>query len=333
MIESWQGKSGKGVNMRKVLREEVTDMEDRDKWLEAGLTDQNDRLDRSLGSRFWPAAASVELDSEQKRLILPLMPGRAWPPDRVLRLVGPGRDMLAKFVKLAEAPPEAILSYARIWGMLGVCERHNLPCTHNPPPFTVRTLAVGVSSVWCQPQWSNDEGFRESVETWQGFSRLMRALLNIASDLHLDRQTCRDDWHSAFTDGPGSLVLLLNEMGIKNWGFALDYPDMWKEPSEIQWQVVERILNLMLEWGNVRPIFQVTKGTPSIKMGSEGLFGALVVLLMFAIGRMDGFAICTACRESYPPKRRPRIGQRNYCSNPQCLKARSRSTSRDSRKR
>jgi hypothetical protein len=322
--------------MRNVLRGQValrTEMEDRDKWLEAGLTDENDSLDRSVGSRFWHATDSVELDSKKIRLILPLMPGRAWPPARIIRLVGPGRDMLAKFVKLAEAPPEAILNYARTWGMLGVCERHNLPSAHNPPPFIVRPLAVGVSSDWCQPQWSNDEGFRESVETWQGFSRLMRALLNIASDLHLNRQTCRGDWHSAFTESPGHLVLLLNELEIENWRFAREYPDMWKEPSETQWQVVERIVNLMLEWGNVRPIFQVTKGTPSIKLGSEGLFGALVVQLMFAISRMDGFAICTACGEPYPPKRRPRIDQRNYCSRPQCVKKRSAATSRDSRKR
>jgi hypothetical protein len=216
--------------------------------------------------------------------------------------------------------------------MFGVCEGHNLPCTHNPPPFTVRTLA-GVSPDWCQPQWSKDVGFWESVETWQGFSRLMRAILNIGSDLHRDRQTCRDDWHTAFTERRGGLVVLLNEVEIESWRFARDYPDMWKEPSEIQWQVVDRIVNLMLEWGNVRPMFQVTKGIPSIKLGSEGLFGALVVQVMFAIGRMEGFAICTACGESYPPKRRPRIDQRNYCSKPQCVKASSAATTRASRKR
>lgn len=310
-----------------------TNVEERDTWLKAGVIDENDSLDRPLASRFWHATDSVELDSENKRLLLPLMPGRAWPPDRVARRVGSSRDMLAKFVKLGEAPPEAILDYARTWGMLFVCAPHDLPCTHHPPPFTVRSLVVSASSEWCLPQWSDDDGFWETIETWRGFSRLMRALLNIASDLHLRRQTRRHDWHTVFTERQGGLVALLNLLKIENWRFAQDYPDMWKEPSEVQWHVVERTMNLMLEWGNVRPIFHLTNGTPSIKLGSEGLFSALVVQLMLAISLMDGFAICTACSEPYRPRRRPRTDQRNYCSKPQCVRASSRATSIDSRTR
>lgn len=293
------------------------------------FVDNQGNLDRPIGSRSWPVSQSIALDSEKERLV---MSARAWSPPSVVNFKGPGQHMLVRFLKLAKAPPETILEYARTWGILFTCEQHNLPCSHNPPPFTVRSLVVESSS-WCLPQRSADGGYWETVETWRGFARLMQSLLSVGAYLHHKKEPRPHDWETIFTERYG-LVVLLNETPIEHWRFAQDFPEMWKEQPDIQWRVVERIVNLMLEWGNVRPILHLNDNrTPTIVLGGEGLFGALVIQLMLLTSRTGGVAICIACGEVYHPKRRPRNDQRNYCSNSPCLKARSCATSRDSKAR
>src|SRR5919198_6522733 len=37
-----------------------------------------------------------------------------------------------RFLDLADAPDDAILAFAREWGVLELCEQHGLPASHNP---------------------------------------------------------------------------------------------------------------------------------------------------------------------------------------------------------
>jgi hypothetical protein len=48
-------------------------------------------------------------------------------------------------------------------------------------------------------------------------------------------------------------------------------------------------------------------------LGSISLFGALLVQMMAAV-TSTGFATCSACGKAYVPRRRPRTGERHYCS-------------------
>jgi len=47
---------------------------------------------------------------------------------------------------------------------------------------------------------------------------------------------------------------------------------------------------------------------------ADHAFAGLVLQLIAALSRVDGFAVCSSCGSIYPPTRQPRAGQMNYCS-------------------
>lgn len=250
-------------------------------WGVAGLTDENGRLDRPVAGVGW-LAPDVALKDD--RLV--------WSPFGGFRRVRPSATMLESFIGLAEAANSGIASYAKRWGVFGVCA-HDLPSSHNPPPVPRPIVLVPMARLpWCEPRGYRQGRAWESVDTWRGYARKFRAVLNVAARLHQGRPAGPEDWRELNIDD--SDVTVRRRLA----------------QERVQLGVV---LSQFLGQARVGMEFVWDAETPALSPSGAGLFGALVLQLASAVGRSDGLAICSACSKSYIPRRRPRPDRRQYC--------------------
>ncbi len=292
------------------MRKETNDLE------LAGIIAEDGRLDRPLGEDLLEVPEEVEVHGEDL-----VWKNRVRHETEVSALgkpsVQPGRTLLWDFIALADGPPERILKYARKWGVLNACKDHNLPASHGPLPYDTgagrcvpRNQRVGDWLECCEP-----------LAVWWNFAREARALLKVAAQLHLGKKGEKADWQQALASW--------EPYGRRIWE---TFQDSYKRPSppypvEVGRMSIANHVNWWLGLADVRPLFAwshfdpafVSLGGTGIKLGHrQQLFGAIAVQLMLAISRSDGLAICSSCATPYFPKRRPRPGQRNYCTGPSC---------------
>ena len=263
-------------------------------WGTAGLTNDEGQLDRPLENASWPVPLYIRLGGGML-----FWEWDTWRGDQLSPTPSsyPGYELLQQFLNLADAPAEQILRYALRYGVLGICE-HDLPSSHNPT---------------CKPLSRDpDHHFHyEPIEAWRRFSGEARALLNIAAMLHHGKPGADEDW-AAFSAATGRRRPIPRSEHPSGYLPGLDWTS-----NEVE-AVAERV-NEWLSMSNIRPHFRwyAVESIPSIRLATEtsqhGLFAALAIQLMLAISRADGLAICSACSNSYFPKRRPRVGQRHYC--------------------
>jgi hypothetical protein len=101
---------------------------------------------------------------------------------------GPG--LLEGFIRLADASPEAVHTFARRWGVLGICH-HGLPATHNPRPPELPSRSG--TATWCYPLRQSG-WYWEPLDIWHDFARRARAVLNLAAAMGRETSTRREDW-------------------------------------------------------------------------------------------------------------------------------------------
>jgi hypothetical protein len=84
---------------------------------------------------------------------------------------------------------------------------------------------------------------------------------------------------------------------------------------EFQREILVEVINYWLRAATVRPSLTWSGDKPSLQLGGEGLYGALVVQLLFDCSRTDGLTVCTGCGTPFlPAGRRPRRDRNPYCS-------------------
>src|SRR5262249_56850653 len=104
----------------------------------------------------------------------------------------PTHHRLEEFVALASAQPEQALRFARRWGVLHLCARHQQPAGHASP----NACPIGRRS---RPGWEGSR-WAEPVEAWRRWARRIQALLRISARLadgapdELPSQEGRGDW-------------------------------------------------------------------------------------------------------------------------------------------
>jgi len=267
-------------------------------WRRADLLSESGTLDRPFQMRQFPVPKIVELSGD--RLVwTSYLPGRGF----VYRKAEKSPDLLLRFIKLADASPLKIRDFARRWGVLAICE-HGLPVGHSKI-FSASPLVES----GCQPLKFNAEYSWEPLEKWQYFSRIARAMLNIAARLHQDRLGDPQDWLTIY-ESPGHVP-----QG------SIGYERL----------LIKILVNDWLSMGNVRPVLEWAGESAFVAFDSD-LFGILAHQLMLLISRSKGIGICSGCGEPYSPERRPRINQRNYCK--QCgRRAACRDAKADQRRR
>lgn len=212
-----------------------------------------------------------------------------------------GRGILDEFLHLCDARDEAILKYARTWGVLELC-RHNLPCCHEvsfgdrlrlPAPLSGKPQA-GRTGPADDPRQCLPLG-REPLATWRFFSGQAKALLTIAADLHRIKLGEREDWTKLLRDGvtpvqtPAAQRLCVRDV-IEDW----------------------------LKLGRIKPAIDDLTG--GLSWTGADLFGELAVQIALAAKSRDGQAFCIVCGEAYEPKRRVIRRGFNYCPAAKCQK-------------
>lgn len=219
---------------------------------------------------------------------------RAGPAGVFQREVEPEEQMIWQFIELAEAEPEAILKFARRWGVLGICP-HLLPTSHNPPPLN----AAGNGPVtWCYPLGYFEGGTWEPLAIWRTFAAQARAMILVSRQLHLGQPGTVEDWR----------VIYARSGREAPW---------WQRDVEADRAILARVLEEWLILGNVRLRVRWDGKAPTVGIGG-GLFGALAAQLLGVVSGTTQFEICSACGKTYKPERRPRAGRR-YC--PECRAA------------
>lgn len=223
-----------------------------------------------------------------------------------LRPEAHGFGLLIEFMNLADAPVETILAFARKWGVLEIC-RHGLPGTHNLHHADI------FYGRWCFPFYYTDtKWFYEPIAYWHFYAGQMRALLNIAIRLKQGGPGLVEDWkvvQVSRLDQASEVKILGEELFAEIFGHTVKDDRVF----------VLKLLDRWLSIGHVRPNLVWDDEHCSVSFDNT-LFGMLVMQLMLEISSSGGVGFCHGCGKSYAPKRRrPKVGQRNYC--PKCGRA------------
>ncbi|HEX9487849.1 MAG TPA: hypothetical protein VF976_12340 [Gemmatimonadales bacterium] len=206
--------------------------------------------------------------------------------------------VLDKFVALADAPPERVLTFVRRYGRLELCEKHRLPHLHLSAPHNL-VLCKQVNP--------------EPVAYYTHYGRVARALLWLAAAAHrgsVDRHEDWDDWNEAW-DLVGGQAATPN---LRTLGH------------------VPTVVTLALRWwltvGNVRAEFWwVRSQPPEVRLGGHGLWAAIARQLAFAVSRVDRMVACAGCGTLFTPTRLQTVRES------WCLTCGKRAADRESKRR
>jgi predicted RNA-binding Zn-ribbon protein involved in translation (DUF1610 family) len=197
------------------------------------------------------------------------------PDNKAVWVKNPGLKLVADFATLAAAPPEAILQFARRWGVLGLCQHR---AGGSPPLVAAGVLHSRLSAEVCRLSYA------ESLESWRYYADFIGLLVNRAAALQKRH------------------ALSLRSTNAKN--------EVQSFVRQCDW--VARYFGclrpiLVVEDGR----FEVKLGSHI----ATGLPAALASQLLFTLAGSAPLVTCASCGKLFPPRRRPPAGQRAYCPN------------------
>jgi hypothetical protein len=200
--------------------------------------------------------------------------------------------MLRRFIELADG--DDVLAFARRWGVLGICA-HDRPRTHRATPaqFPINDRDSQTESLQqlCYPRGWFEAECSEPIGVWLRYAGQALAVLSIAAALRGGTPPTREDWQALYGDDP-------------------DFAKYDFERDAGSW--LESVLNQWLVLSDTRPRV-VLKPKPHIILVS-GLFSAITLQLIAALGSARPSEVCSGCQSIYvPPRRRPKVGHRRYC--------------------
>ena len=218
-----------------------------------------------------------------------------------LRWAEPDGRLLENFARLAQAPDVDIEEFARTWGVLGIC-KHGMPHTHNPSPvpihvagtLTERQLALLLASSCVPRRDRNRPGlWSEQLSSWKTYANQVTAMISIAQALDGGKRGSKTNW------------TLLCGTAESVYQMSLD----------TQWLRLTLVVNGWLEMANVRPVVDLDRNGPQVILsGSATLFGAIALQMASVLTRADSLSICANCGSTFQPSRKPRKGQRSFCT-------------------
>jgi len=199
-----------------------------------------------------------------------------------------------------EKNPQAVLDFAKRYGVFAICRSHCQPASGCPgrtltddpcePDFPLVAQLAEVSAqlrklLWVAVQVA--EG--EDIE-WSDWERIIEMLLphwaagTSRKAQAPSREVVFASWRRAFPDEPPTHLVPL---GVNRW---LEYGQV----------------GLRLELGSKRPY--------QVRLSLESVLGALARHLFLIVNGDVGLAICSGCGDLYaPPRRKPKRGQNRWC--------------------
>ncbi len=272
-------------------------------WLDS--VDAEGNLERPLIADQWLAPGS-SLGARDGRLELD---GRAFFTSP--RIVKAGPRMLEQFVRLAESghrSDEAVLRYARRWGLLDLCE-HQLPIQHDSEALPI---SFGVSATFATARQCRSLAGREPVATWLYWSRQATALLAVLSRLRRSEPGRSEDWLVASEQAPWATQEPVDQelLEFSNAGNAQLVGAGW--PLEVQRTIVSGAIESWLRLAGVSLGLRWTHGVAEVGVRTGGLAGALGLQLMLTAAGSSGWLVCAGCGTLTAP-RKTRYRRRTYC--------------------
>ncbi len=233
-------------------------------------------------------------------------------------------EPLQSFLALEGEGSSRIASFARRWGVLGICE-HGLPASHNPGFNTFidtpgwNLIAQDEYRRNCNPVEQSSAVWYEPLDAWDFWIRQASMIVRLGADLHVNRPGKSEAWqamgykpesYTGFT-AKGQSVRLTAEPKI---------PSL-PPPIPIGRMLVAQYVNDWLAITGVRPLFFWEDGEPAFCLGSEGvdtLLATLGVQILLLINKSSGYAFCSNCGRPFLLRHRQSVARNIYCDSPHC---------------
>ncbi len=253
-------------------------------WERAGFTDDDGRLALTeLPSGFALVPNKISLNAGW--LTWPLSGSYSF---------GESKADLNSFLALRESTDADILRFAEKYGPLGLCP-HRFPCSENSsaPRF----------NVWCcRASGSGPFEFAgEPLCVWRSFARELGALLSISARLKQRLPGKPEDWKFLCT---GQAPLPLGRINNES-------------------RLVAARISYLLGLSGIRNAYSWSRNGSfyAEPRASAGLCGHFLLELGSVIAATSdpGVVRCSICQSEYPPKRKPRAGERHFCHD--CVRA------------
>jgi len=251
----------------------------------------------------WPAPARIDLDPEQQWL--------DWRGGARPTLVRARRDLseklLERFVRLADAPTEEIVEFARRWGLLGSHDLGNYPDLLDRAEDVRDDVVAHLAGL---TQWRGKG--REPVAAWRCWSQHAGALLRV-SDALRQGQVGRPHDITVLCHPSPTADTWPDVAGLQPRWFR--QPDYAPPASTLRnhRELVEVFTERWVHAGHVRPTLRWTANARTVELAGRGLMGALAVNLLAAVHGTISLAVCSGCSGLYLPTRTPRETQRHFC--------------------
>ena len=218
------------------------------------------------------------------------------------RRVFPDRDLLLRFIGLADGSDDAIVSFARDWGTLRLCRR-GLPLGHDGDWKARGPLALRQHT--CSRRVRDGMALEAFVD-WRFHARRAAAILSLGTVVHDPMARPEADWAS---------------IGLESWRTGSASLNL------------SRLLNEWLVLGRARPCLATLDPTetafaePRVELVVDGLYGGIGLLLLMAVARSDEVIPCSewGCTRLARPGRR---GSTPYCPDHSGPETRSRDRQR-----
>ncbi len=266
-----------------------------------------------------------------------------WPcdyPRPRRRVRDPEGDFFGGFLDLASSDDlEAdVLRYARQWGPLWICERHDLPSSH------ARPSGVGSVQVWiegrklgtCPPKrLSGGTRWAEPISSWRTLAEQAVALVMARADLQRDgrlseqrhqelaalhpspvriQEACVDAERTP--EGTFKMVPARKNIGMQQ----IFVTEVATSPAN----VVGLSMQWWLDQGAVTPTIGTRRDDYGLSLRADSLFGAIALRLAGNLANANPLVPCDYCGGLYVQTRTGTF----FCGQPECDKARLRANSR-----
>lgn len=294
-------------------------------------------LERDILTKQWPLPDDIEV--QENRLCY----GFGQAPE----LAELSDGFLSDFLKIADASaddlPRLVKKYASCYGVLELCERHDLPRSHpnyvdaqNPPALAADYFG------YCPPRQAGKR-FWEPLSGWSYWSRQALALVNVAANARRGKFGPEQDFKFLLPTLPRQAREIQSALEDPNLTpikksalMATIFGDALPRSPAKQWKIVAQTLNHWLTLGRPQPICTIEGSEPTLILapGLEcgWLFTMLSLQLLVAVTGAKAIECCTNCRSFFTPKKVASTGKRRFC--PRCgIRAARRLAQADFRKR
>lgn len=254
-----------------------------------------------LETLLLPQNERGEVDPETMPRAVPT-PALTWGGRRALR-VKPSDETVGAldgFIRLHAQPDEAILAFAREWGVLGLC-KDRLPFTHSRPRFEQPTASP------CLP------ALQERLSDWREFSAKAVIALRVAQlsvegrpDWETERDSLEVRWRREIKIAEvvaGRATIGKREEALRLWyrRESQARANKWLKDSGVS------LFTQGFETGSGRLSTGLTIGVEY-----ANLFDLIAVQLLLAVSRADRIASCAECGMPFARRLRP-SERRIYC--------------------